>query len=103
MCETFLQVMEDGRPWMDMAHVISCLNKFDTGVSDKVCLMSRDEQNVLVVSYAELKQCLVQSYSECIQASKPTGNANNGGPGGNPNNGSASAHSAIGTSYNSNY
>ena len=26
--------------------------------------MSRDEQNVLVVSYAELKNCLEQSYGE---------------------------------------
>lgn len=60
--------MDDGRPWMDMAHMISCLNKFDAGVPDKICLMSRDEQNVLVVSYSELKQCLVQSYAECIQA-----------------------------------
>ena len=65
--------MEDGRPWLDMAHVISCLNKFDAGVSDKVCLMSRDEQNVLVVSYAELKECLVQSYAECMQSARHTG------------------------------
>ena len=64
------QVMEDGRPWLDMAHVISCLNKFDAGVQDKISLMSRDEQNVLVVSYAELKECLVLSYSECMQSAK---------------------------------
>jgi len=67
----FHQVMEDGRPWLDMAHVISCLNKLDAGVSDKICLVSRDEQNVLVVSFAELKDCLVQSYSECMQSAKP--------------------------------
>jgi len=66
----FHQVMEDGRPWLDMAHVISCLNKFDAGVQDKISLMSRDEQNVLVVSYAELKECLVLSYSECMQSAK---------------------------------
>ena len=63
-----LQIMEDGRPWLDMAHVVSCLNRLDAGVSDKVCLMSRDEQNVLVVSYSELRQCLEQSFSECIHA-----------------------------------
>ena len=28
--------------------------------------MSRDEQNVLVVSYAELKNCLEQSYGEVL-------------------------------------
>jgi len=66
----FHQVLEDGRPFMDMAHVISCLNKFDAGVSDKICLMSRDEQNVLVVAYSELKICLDQSYAECVQSAR---------------------------------
>ena len=53
-----------------MAHVISCLNKFDAGVPDKICLMSRDEQNVLVVAYHDLKICLDQSYAECVQSAK---------------------------------
>jgi len=61
-------VMEDGRPFLDMAHVIACLNRLDAGVPDKVCLMSRDEQNVLVVSYAELKNCLEQSYGEVLSS-----------------------------------
>ena len=34
----------------------------------QVCLMSRDEQNVLVVSYSELKNCLEQSYGEVLAA-----------------------------------
>jgi len=69
----FHQVMEDGRPFLDMAHVIANLNRLDSGIPDKVCLMSRDEQNVLVVSYAELKNCLEQSYGEVLSAanSKP--------------------------------
>ena len=65
-----LKVLEDGRPWLDMAHIVSCLNKFDAGVSDKITLMSRDEQNVLVVAYSELKICLEQSYAECVQSAK---------------------------------
>lgn len=64
----FHQVMEDGRPFLDMAHVIANLNRLDSGIPDKVCLMSRDEQNVLVVSYAELKNCLEQSYGEVLAA-----------------------------------
>lgn len=68
----FHQVMEDGRPWMDMSHVIACMNKLDAGVPDKVCLMSRDEQNVLVVSYAELKRCMEQSFGEIVQAATQT-------------------------------
>ena len=75
------QVMEDGRPFLDMAHVITSLNRLDAGIPDKVvhqlifaqnrlhpafqvCLMSRDELNVLVVSYAELKNCLEQVKSK---------------------------------------
>jgi len=64
----FHQVMEDGRPFLDMAHVITNLNRLDAGIPDKVCLMSRDEQNVLVASYAELKNCLEQSYGEVLAA-----------------------------------
>ena len=35
--------------------------------------MSRDEQNVLVVTYSELKNCLEQSFAELVGAasSKP--------------------------------
>lgn len=73
----FHQIMEDTRPWLDMAHVVSCLNRLDAGVSDKVCLMSRDEQNVLVVSYGELRQCLEQSFSECVHAARSTNAAPN--------------------------
>ena len=34
----------------------------------QVCLMSRDEQNVLVVGYNELKLCLEQSFAECVHS-----------------------------------
>ena len=62
--------MEDSRPWLDMAHVVSCLNRLDAGVPERICLMSRDEQNVLVVSYEELKHCLEQSFAECAHAQR---------------------------------
>ena len=32
----FHQVMEDGRPFLDLAHVIACLNRLDAGIPDKV-------------------------------------------------------------------
>ncbi|XP_076286207.1 poly(A) specific ribonuclease subunit PAN3 isoform X1 [Lasioglossum baleicum] len=66
----FHQVLADGRPWLDMAHVVFCLNKLDSGSQDKICLMSRDEQSVLVVSYAELRQCLETSFGELVQSAK---------------------------------
>lgn len=65
----FHQVLDDGRPWLDMAHIVQCLNKLDVGVPEKISLVSRDEQSVLVVSYAELKHCLEQSFSELASVS----------------------------------
>lgn len=28
--------MDDNRPWLDMAHIISNLNKLDAGVADRI-------------------------------------------------------------------
>lgn len=60
----FHQVSEDGSPWLDMGHVISTLIKFDTGSPEKICLISRNEQHVLIVSFAELKKCFESSFRE---------------------------------------
>lgn len=32
----FHQVTEDGRPWLDMGHIVQCLNKLDAGAPEKV-------------------------------------------------------------------
>ncbi|XP_059055116.1 PAN2-PAN3 deadenylation complex subunit PAN3 [Achroia grisella] len=64
----FHAVTEEGRPWVDQAHVAYCLNQLDGGSLNRVELMSRDEQSVLVVSYAELKHCLEQAFDEVMQA-----------------------------------
>lgn len=60
----FHQVTEDGTPWLDCGHVVSTLIKFDAGSPEKICLISRDEQHVLVVSFAELKKCFESAFSE---------------------------------------
>ena len=44
--------------------------QLDSGLPEKMCLMSRDEQSVLVVSYAELKQCFMAAFSELLQSSQ---------------------------------
>ncbi|KAH8302680.1 hypothetical protein KR044_009400, partial [Drosophila immigrans] len=85
----FHSVTEDGRPWLDHAHIVQCLNKLDAGSIERVSLlhniqnlstliqlfgvvqvqlMSRDEQSVLIVSYAELKNCLENAFSELMSA-----------------------------------
>jgi len=65
----FHQVTENGAPWVDLAHIVACLNKLEAGTSEKVCLVSRDEQSVLVVSYRDLKNCFEGAFSEILSAS----------------------------------
>jgi PAB-dependent poly(A)-specific ribonuclease subunit 3 len=60
----FHQVTPNGHPWVDLSHVIQCLNKFDTGSSDKICLISPDSQNIMIVSYAQLKKCFEKVFNE---------------------------------------
>lgn len=44
----FHQVTEDGRPWVDMAHVVQCLNKLDAGAPEKVLF---NIKNMLLYTY----------------------------------------------------
>ncbi|KAI7862598.1 hypothetical protein BDF14DRAFT_1885920 [Spinellus fusiger] len=60
----FHQVNAHGVPVVDMAHVLTCLNKLDAGVDEKIMLMSRDEQACLIVSYKEIKHCLSSAFND---------------------------------------
>ena len=41
--------------------------QLSAGLAEKICLSSRDDDIVLVVSYAELKRCVDASFSELMQ------------------------------------
>ncbi|KAK6524857.1 PAB-dependent poly(A)-specific ribonuclease subunit 3 [Arthrobotrys megalospora] len=60
----FHQVDEAGNPVIDLVHVLSCLNKLDAGTDERIMLVSRDEQNCLIVSFRELKRAIESSFSE---------------------------------------
>mmetsp|Transcript_23050 Transcript_23050/g.57729 ORF Transcript_23050/g.57729 Transcript_23050/m.57729 type:complete len:832 (-) Transcript_23050:130-2625(-) len=60
----FHQVYEDGTPSLNWGHVIECLNKLDAGSPEKITLVSRDEQSVLVVSYHDIKRILKATLQE---------------------------------------
>ncbi|XP_030056199.1 PAN2-PAN3 deadenylation complex subunit PAN3 isoform X2 [Microcaecilia unicolor] len=64
----FHQMTEAGTPWIDLSHIISCLNKLDAGVPEKISLISRDEKSVLVVTYSDLKRCFENTFQELIAA-----------------------------------
>ena len=40
--------------------------QFDAGSHDKICLTSRDEQNVIIVSYSELHQAFERAFTELM-------------------------------------
>ena len=44
----FHQTSENGEPWLDLAHVVQCLNNLDYGSPSKVCLVTPDEKNIMV-------------------------------------------------------
>jgi len=60
----FHQVDAQGHPVVDLAHVLSCLNKLDAGTDERITLISRDEQNCFVVSYRELKKAIESSFQD---------------------------------------
>ncbi|KAI8907247.1 kinase-like domain-containing protein [Gorgonomyces haynaldii] len=63
----FHQVSENGNPVIDMAHVLSCLNKLDAGIDEKIMLSSRDEQSCIIVTYRELKNCVDGTFKELLK------------------------------------
>ncbi|CAG8536238.1 2113_t:CDS:10 [Paraglomus brasilianum] len=60
----FHQVDKNGYPVVDMSHVLMCLNKLDSGVDEKIMLVSRDEQSCLIVSYREIKNCIDSAFRD---------------------------------------
>lgn len=60
----FHQVDQHGQPVVNLSHVLTCLNKLDAGVDERIMLVSRDEQSCLVVSYREIKACMESAFSE---------------------------------------
>lgn len=66
----FHQVDENGRPVIDMVHVLTCLNKLDVGVDEKIMLMTRDEKSCLIVSYKEIKNCIASAFNDLNSSRK---------------------------------
>lgn len=65
----FHQINAQANPVVDMGHILSCLNKLDAGIEERITLTSRDEQSVIVVSYKELKGALEGTWQELVRRS----------------------------------
>lgn len=62
----FHQVNAEGRPVVNMGHILECMNKLDAGSAQQIKLVSRDEQDCFIVSYKELKKQVEAAFQELI-------------------------------------
>lgn len=72
----FHQTYEHGGPVVDAGHVVSALNKLDSGDLEQILLCSRDGKDLLIVSYSDIKNCLDKAVEELVQQSGKVGGAN---------------------------
>ncbi len=63
----FHQVDSQGKPVMDLAHVLSCLNKVDVGVEEKINLTTRDETTAIIVSYREVRNAIESVWGDLMR------------------------------------
>ena len=65
----FHQVDPEGRPVLDLGHIISCLNKLDAGIDEKIQLVDREEQHVFIITYREVKRGFESAWADISKAS----------------------------------
>jgi PAB-dependent poly(A)-specific ribonuclease subunit 3 len=63
---------ESGRPMLDFAVVVECLNRLDIGSPEQVLLSSRDGASLIAASYEDLRRCLMQAVDELRQRGAAT-------------------------------
>ncbi|KAI9701021.1 MAG: PAB-dependent poly(A)-specific ribonuclease subunit 3 [Candelina mexicana] len=66
----FHQVDAQGNPVIDLAHVLLCLNKLDAGIDERVSLVSRDKQNLFIISYKELKRGVEAAFQDLSKSAR---------------------------------
>ncbi|KAJ6001405.1 hypothetical protein N7522_006632 [Penicillium canescens] len=66
----FHQVDAQGDPVLDLGHVLMSLNKLDAGTDERITLISRDEQNIFIVTYKELKKSLESSFQALMKSGR---------------------------------
>ncbi|QQK41908.1 Zinc finger, CCCH-type [Penicillium digitatum] len=66
----FHSVDSQGEAVVDLGHVLTCLNKLDAGIDEKIHLVSRDEQSSFIVSYKEVKKALESSFQALMKPAR---------------------------------
>jgi hypothetical protein len=62
----FHQTDDAGKPWLDVGHIIDCLNKLDIGSQETILLSSRDGRALLVVSFDDVRQSVEKAFQELL-------------------------------------
>lgn len=70
----FQQTDNQGRPVIDMGHILDSLAKVDVGTSETITLMSSDGSSILLVSFADIKHSIEKSFCEIIAATTTSSN-----------------------------
>lgn len=70
----FQQTDSQGRPVVDMGHILDSLAKVDVGTSETITLMSGDGSSILLVSFADIKHSIEKSFCEIIAATTSSSN-----------------------------
>lgn len=65
----FHQVDANGSPVVDLGHIITNLNKLDASSTQMIRLTSRDEQDIMIISYKELKKAVEVAFGELNKSS----------------------------------
>lgn len=65
----FHQVDAQGNPVVNMGHILTCLNKLDVGVEEKIQLSTRDELTIIIVSYREVKTEIEKAWQDLMRRS----------------------------------
>ncbi|KAJ7584932.1 hypothetical protein C8J56DRAFT_949413 [Mycena floridula] len=74
----FHQIDDNNNPVTNLSHVLTCLNKLDAGIDEKIMLTARDDQSCLVVSYRDIKLCVETAFNDLALASASHGYSANG-------------------------
>ena len=79
---------ESGTPILDSGHVITALNKLDCGDPERILLSSRDNKDLLIVSFSDVKRCLDAAFEELsMEADRYSGSGQGRGGRGGPEGG----------------
>lgn len=60
----FRQSDQNGRPVVDLAHILRELNKLDAGIDEQLLLLAPDNVTFMIVSYKELKELVASAFRE---------------------------------------